>query len=97
MPVQFELRPLSPEVAAEWNIGASCLRLIASMNSTPDIAAQAMLEHMFKLLVTRHPNNHSALLTSKRYAQERTALTAIELIQHDPMQCAHATSGFAPD
>jgi len=85
-PVQFELRPLLPEVASEWNVAASCLRLMASMNSTPDIAAHALLEHMFKLLATRHPNNHSALLTSERYAQERTARTAIELIRQDPIR-----------
>jgi transcriptional regulator GlxA family with amidase domain len=85
-PIEFELRPLSPEVAADWNSAADCLRLMATMNHPPEIAAQAMQEHMFKLLVTGHPNNHSRLLTYERYAQERTVSLAVEMIRREPMQ-----------
>jgi transcriptional regulator GlxA family with amidase domain len=85
-PVEFQLRPLSPELAVEWNNAARCLRLMASMNHPPDTAVQAMLEHMLKLLVTRHPNNHSELLTYERYAQERTVSIAIGMIRREPMQ-----------
>lgn len=85
-PVKFELRPLLSEVAMDWNKAAQCLHLMASMNVVPDVVAHTLLEHMFKLLVTGHPNNHSHLLTYERYAEERTVSMAIEMIRHDPMQ-----------
>jgi AraC-like DNA-binding protein len=85
-PVKFELRPLSPAVATEWNSAAHCLRLMASMNHPPDQAADAMLEHMLKLLVTRHANNYSTLLPYGRYTQESKVFIAVEMIRQDPMR-----------
>lgn len=85
-PVRLDLKPLSHDIASQWNMAANCLRQMMLMAPVPDAAAHSLLEHMMKMLVTGHANNYSSLLTGNLCAEDRVARSAVEMIQSDPMR-----------
>lgn len=85
-PLRFGLEPLSPDIATQWNLAAGCLRQMMHMAPAPVAAADSLLEHMLKLLVTGHVNNQSSMLDPDHCAHEQLARTAILMIESDPMR-----------
>lgn len=85
-PVRLALKPVSPDIATQWDIAADCLHQMMNMMPAPDAAAHCLLEHMMKLLITGHANNYSHLLPVDLCADERKARSAIDLIRSDPMR-----------
>lgn len=83
-PIQFDLKPLSAEVATQWNVGAVCLRRMMLMAPLPDIAVHALYEHMLKLVAMRHCNNYSENIINDQYAAEHVVRSAIAMIELDP-------------
>ncbi|PVX85638.1 helix-turn-helix domain-containing protein [Paraburkholderia unamae] len=85
-PVSFGLEPISQDIATQWDIASGSLRQMMQMAPVPAVAANSLLEHMLKLLVTGHPNNYSNMLDSGHYAREHQARSAIAMIESDPIR-----------
>lgn len=85
-PVEFALTPAAPELRAQWNAAAGCLRRMIRMSPIPDAAVDALLEHMLKLMVTGHANNHGALFDRDRCAPEHQARVAIRMLEEAPLR-----------
>ncbi|HGO6081695.1 helix-turn-helix domain-containing protein [Burkholderia cenocepacia] len=85
-PVVFELTALAPELRNQWNSAADCLRRMIRMSPIPSVAAEALLEHMLKLLVTGHPNNHGELFDRAHCAPEHQTRIAIRMLEEAPLR-----------
>ncbi|CAI8695834.1 MULTISPECIES: helix-turn-helix transcriptional regulator [Burkholderia] len=85
-PIRFDLRPVQPDIASQWNIAASCMRQMMSMSPLPDTAVRALYEHMLKLVIHGHASNYSELLANGRYAPEHVVRSAIAMIESDPIR-----------
>ncbi|MDF0506446.1 helix-turn-helix domain-containing protein [Burkholderia cenocepacia] len=85
-PLEFELVPVAPELRMQWNAAAECLRRMIRLSPIPDLAADAMVEYMLKLMVTGHANNHAALIGGDHCAPEHQTRLAIRLLEDAPMR-----------
>ncbi|CAB5154749.1 AraC family regulatory protein [Burkholderia cenocepacia] len=85
-PVVFELTAVAPELRSQWNSAADCLRRMIKMSPIPGVATAALLEHMLKLIVTGHPNNHGVLFDRARCAPEHQTRAAIRLLEDEPIR-----------
>ncbi|AWG29275.1 hypothetical protein B9Z07_10670 [Burkholderia cenocepacia] len=86
MPLAFDPRPLSQETAVQWNAATDCLQQMMLMDPVPGIAAQALIEHMLKMVLTGHASNYSEILSSDRYVNEQLVRSALNMIATDPLQ-----------
>ncbi|MBN3744366.1 helix-turn-helix domain-containing protein [Burkholderia sp. Se-20373] len=84
-PIKFSLQPIAPEVSAQWNIAASCLRSMMRMSPVPDLAIEGLLEHMLKIVVTGHFSNYSALFNRESCTSDAQTGEAIRMIEAFPM------------
>jgi len=82
--VSFAFEPLVREVAVQWGRAASCLLQMMRLRQFPEIAAESLIEHMIRLLVTSHKNNYTHLLDRPLYIEVQ-AREAIALIESDPV------------
>lgn len=84
-PIQFELQPVSPAVATQWNCAADCLRRAMALSPMPDIAVRMLYEHMLRLIVCGHRHNFSDLIhADDLVVSEEHARSAVFMIESDP-------------
>lgn len=84
-PLSFNLQPLSQEAAVQWNAAINCLQQMMFMDPVPNIAADALIEHVLKMVLTRHANNYSEIFADDRYVNEGLARLALNLISSAPL------------
>ncbi|WP_247873598.1 helix-turn-helix domain-containing protein [Burkholderia sp. LS-044] len=84
--ISLNLQPMSKVAAAQWNATARSLQQMMLVKPMPGQVAQVLIEHLFKILMTTHPNSHSQSLCLEHYADERRTYSAINMVKSDPMQ-----------
>ncbi|MCA8254912.1 helix-turn-helix domain-containing protein [Burkholderia sp. AU31624] len=85
-PVEFGLTPVSPELRMQWNAAAGCLRRMIRMSPIPGVAVDALLEHMLKIMVAGHANNHGALFDRDHCTPEHQTRMAIHMLEDAPLR-----------
>lgn len=83
-PIQFDLRPVAPALAVQWNLAADCLRRMMRLSPMPEIAARMLYEHMLRLIISGHKSNFSEIIKNGATVSEAEARSALAMIESEP-------------
>ncbi|VVE39957.1 helix-turn-helix domain-containing protein [Pandoraea commovens] len=90
--LNLDLIVFHERLSGEWKKASACLQQMTTITPSPDFAIHSLIEHMFKILLSNHPNNFSKIIGSDRYANEKYARIAIQIIKENPLKFSTLTS-----
>ncbi|MFT3669655.1 MAG: AraC family transcriptional regulator [Pseudoxanthomonas sp.] len=78
----FEQSPMSGDLLKHWNQAIGGMQMLSRMEWCPDIALQALNEHIMSLLLTMHPHNFTSYLHRGTRFSKKKVQEAKWLLEH---------------